>query len=229
METDMKQITSEAGQVLQLFHPDEIEPSEGVYLPALLNTIIARYEFVSVPPDLRGDLTKGIKLRIGHIGIGGRDIAVQEMNLYNDGVLITAKTTTDADLVTDDFLEWIRRTFKLVSEMRKPRSYVSTVVVEFDISLDSAIRSFERISKIFSDALTGAYHVPAAIQLSRLGFAADPETVPHLFNTQFAIERRTRVSYESNRYHCTAPLRTELHLECLQGLEAALASKGGGV
>jgi hypothetical protein len=223
----MKVITTEACQVLQLFHADDFTPAEGVYLPIVLDAIADRYEFVSVPEEFNGDdLSKGAKFKVGHVEIGGRDIAVQQIHLYNDGVLVTAKNTKDADLATDDFCEWMIRTFKLPdAKPRRPRKYVSTVVVEFEENLDSALRQFDKISKVLSSAITDAYQVPTNIQLNRISFNADPQTVPHLFNTQFNIERRVGIPYGDNRYHSTAPLKTEIHLGCLEHLEAALAIK----
>jgi hypothetical protein len=223
----MKVIATEACQVLELFYPDEFTPADGVYLPSVLDAIADRYEFASVPEEFNGDdLSKGAKFKVGHIEIGGRDIPVQQIHLYNDGVLVTANNTETADLAIDDFFDWIIPTFKLpAAKPRRPRKYVSTVVVEFEEGLDWALRQFGKISKILSSAVTDAYQVPANIQLNRISFNADPQTVPHLFNSQFNIERRVGLPYGDNRYHSTAPLKTEIHLRCLEQFEVLLAIK----
>jgi hypothetical protein len=224
----MRVINTEAGQVLQLFVTDEIWPLSGLYIPALLDGIAERYEFVSEPEDLHADLSKGVKFRGGHISVDAREIMVSEIHLYNDGVLITTPTTTDADIVTDDFLQWATRAFKLRERRTMmQRRYVSSIVVEFDDGLDDAIRSFEKISASLAQAFTEAYKLPAKFNLQRLAFAADPQTMPSLVNTTFLLERRANISYSANRYHSTAPLTTDAHLLVLEKLEESLRGNSG--
>jgi len=219
----MKIISTEAGQVLQLFVMDEIRPLSGLYLPTLLAALGERYGFVTKPANLGDDLAKGVKFQTGHHVTDGRDISINEITFFNDGVIVIALNTDDAEIVLDDFWAWATQTFKLREDQTKrPRTYVSSVVVEFGSSIDAAIKGFETASKKVSDAINVTYGRKVDTSIFRLSFAADPTTVPPHFNTQFTIERRLGIPFSKNRYFSSAPLKTKAHLGILKELENIL-------
>jgi len=223
----MKLISTDMGQVLQLIVMEEVRPLSGLYLPRLLHAIWERYEFVSGPKDFEADIANGAKFKTGHLQIEGRDIAIQELGFYNDGVVVNALTTDDADLVTDNMLEWITREFKLRPiQTHKQRRHSSGLIVELDASVDTALTKFSTVAQIFSTALKAAYGVSYDYNVNTISFAVDPTVAPRLFNTKFQIERRVEIPFSANRYISHAPLKTDAHVRVLEYIERILASGG---
>lgn len=221
----MKLISTEGGQALQLIIMDEVRPLSGFYLPTLYTAMVERYRFITFPANWAADVANGAKFHSGHHVADGRDIAITEIGVYNDGVVVIALNTSDADVIMDDFISWATRTFKLRErQTKKPRTYASSVVIEFAASIDDALRNFEAISQNVTDAINNAYGLRAKINFFRLALAADPQTVPALFNTQLLIERRVGVPFAQNRYYSAAPLTTDAHLTLLEKIEGSLAN-----
>jgi hypothetical protein len=67
------------------------------------------------------------------------------------------------------------------------------------------------------------YHEKLDFQMERFAFNADPLKLPAFTHSQFMIDRRASASYSLNRFFCSAPLKTEVHLDLLRQLEAQLA------
>ena len=220
----MKVISIETGRVLQLFVPDEIKPSGGIYLPELIKLVTERYGFTK-PATIEMTDKGGAKFEYGQLISGSRKVNLREVGIYNDGVIIVADNTTDADFATDDALMWARHAFNLREPDTKiPRRYTSQVVVEFEKPIDSALKAFDGVRRQLAETLKRSQGIDAKMDILKIGFNADPMSVPPLLNTEFLIERRLQQPYSKNRFFCTAQLRTEEHIKLLENFETSALS-----
>jgi hypothetical protein len=220
----MKIISIERGQTLQLFNSDEIWPLTGLYVPDLVRDTIERYQFTNGPENSNPELTKGIKFHNGHMKIDELDIFISELQVFNDGILVSCTGTTFSDLIADDIAAWATARFKLrTPTTHQLRRHVSHIVFEFDAGISKAMNAFVNVADILSGAFNDAYQQRQRYDLTRLGFAVDPQTMPPHVNTAFVFERRINVPYTNNRFFSTAPLSTLAHHAALERIEASLS------
>lgn len=222
----MKLIGTETGRILQLFRPEEIRPLAGAYLPAVLQAIKSRYEFATPLPDPSTiNQPTGAKFSSGHFMASGVDIGIIELSVYNDGVIVTCSNTDLADVIADDMSNMMVSQFQFRPQStERQRTYTSIVIAELELSHPNALGVLDAIADRASEALNEQYGWDHIVAHHRLEWRADPLRVPHLRNTQFAIERRGNAAYDEQRYWCTAPLPTAKHLVWLEWAEKALLS-----
>lgn len=217
----MKLIAPEFGQALQLLVMDEIRPLEGVFGPDLIKAMVDRYRFAVVPTDLAVAAASGFKFQTGVIALGARKIPINNLDIYNDGVVVNVKHTDDADAVMSDFIRWATEAFRLRAPQTKiPRKFASHVVVEFAVSLDEYLDAFEEIATLFSSALKKAINKELDMHVARFAIGADPVKGLPAMQTTLTIERRAGLPFEANRYYVTAPLATPVLLELLENIES---------
>jgi hypothetical protein len=225
----MKLISYEISRLLWLVVMDEIRPWSGSYMPEVYNRIRDRYLFVAAPKDVEDAIRGGAKFLHGTFQLNGEQIAVHEMGIYSDGIIIGASTTDHADAIADDLISWA------VSDLRlrppssvRPRTYTSNLIVDFDKIPHGPLVQYEVMSRRLSAALKASRGWDLPIELQRLAFQADPTNLlPHMMpqtSTQFAIERRAGMPFSDNRFWSTAPLRTREHINVLELIEHDLAS-----
>ena len=209
----MNFVSPEAGQAIQLFLIDEVRPLRGgPFLPDVIMNVVRRYRFVSFPKEFVPG--QGLKFEHG-VADEATGIAINGLEIYNDGIIINTTHTDDADIVMDEFLGWVRSELKLREpQTRIPRRYYSRVVVEFEAGLDNFIKKFETCSATVAQALG----VSNPIHVARMVFAADPSSQAL---TSWQIEPRLGVPFEAKRYFSAAPLSTNAHLDMLAALERA--------
>jgi hypothetical protein len=140
------------------------------------------------------------------------------LTIYSDGTSVNLQSNTrDAETVLQTTLEIF-----LSLGMREPTMpplhyYLSTIVADFDKSLDS----------LFPPGLlqniSAAMPVHGRAQFFAIHFNFDPSTIPGRISrinpSQFRIERRLEIPYDQNRYFCQANTTTEKHIELLEQLE----------
>ncbi len=225
----MKLVATEVSRLLLLIVMDEIRPLGGAFMPAIFRAIMSRYEFVVGPTDIADAIKNGAKFEHGRFVSAAGPIVINDIGIFNDGIVVGAPTTDYADAITDDLLGWATSTFGLRERTTlKPRTYTSNVVVEFDRAAERALGRFESLSRKMSAALAESRGWGCGVSVQRLAFQADPLTLPSSMmpptSTQFSIERRGGAPYAQNRFWCAAPLRTGEHLALLEAIEADLAS-----
>ena len=223
----MKLVTPELGQVLQLFVGDELRPPRGLYIPDILQLVTQRYRFEKVPTTLTpGTATNDLKFEIGIIALPSGNIPIQNLDIYNDGIVINARQTADADAVMDDFFEWASKTFGL----RPPqtpirRQYTSHVIIDFDHSINGLLKDFDRLCRLIETAYKSEndqFDYP--LHFARFGLSADPKELPPFAQTGFVMEPRGNHPYTANRYFSIAPVTTDRHLELLEKIEETLGT-----
>jgi hypothetical protein len=219
----MNLIATESSQVLHLFPMEEVRPLSGVHLPTLIQRITERYLFATRPNDIIEATKSGVKFSTGRLDTNGSQIAITQLDIYHDGLVVIARTTDDALAVMYDLMAWAKREFNFRDHITPPRtSFTSTVVVDFATSIEAAFQNFQTITGIMNAAHEAAYGTRLELNAARIAVMVDPLTLPPFTNTNFMIERRTGHPYRDNRYFCTAPLPTQVHLQMLEALEKTL-------
>jgi hypothetical protein len=218
----MKLIATEHGQVLHRFIAEEVRPPSGLYLPDILRGIAERYAFVTLP-NLPDALKEGAKFNQGRFITGARTIEIKTLGLFSDGVLVVTLNTDDAIIVLEDIMSWIKEHFGFRQALTpQPRQFASSIVVEFEGSIDRALEALQELKNAFSAMLRASYGWSLEIEASRIALACDPTKLPPQRTAELTIERRVGLPFSQNRYFSAAPLSTGVHLELLDGFERRL-------
>jgi hypothetical protein len=221
----MRLISTEHGQVFQQLVPGEVRPPSGLYIPDLLQGIQQRYGFLTAP-NPQDAIKEGAKFEQGRMIYDNRTIEIRQMGIYADGMLIITWNTDDANVILEDLISWGKTSLGFRAPVTvKPKKYISSLVTEFDVSLDNALMAFQQLKDQFSEIIQTTFGFPEKAAVSRIAFGVDPTTLPHLTSFEFIIERRASVSYSQNRYFSSTTLETESHLQLLQNLERRILNE----
>ena len=187
----------------------------------LLQALLERYDFRTVPNINETDISKGISFKNGAIVINETRFSIDQFSIYNDGLLVEASTTDIAEQFLEDFIKWGNEKLQLREFIRPPKkSYFSTVVVEFECSIDYLIKDFEDITSLMIDSFSSVYGEIVTLGL-QLAFGQDAAALPtSAVYPDFNIERRVGMPTDYNRFFSGAPLTTKAHIELLQAIEA---------
>ena len=219
----MKKIINEAGRAHQILIPDEATPIEGYYIPDVTRLVSERYGFGQIP-SIEDIKTKGAIFQSGRLISGTKKINIIDMGFFNDGIYATAQDTTKAEFIIDDLIAWAEQAIGLrPSITNMPRKYENAVVVEFEAEIEKRLDVFNELIRSYNGVLSSLYNQPISTSFYRIDFALDPTEVNLSVNTRFTIERRLGSPFSSNRYHCIAPLKTEMHIELLEKFERSLS------
>lgn len=225
----MRLINTEIGRVIRLIPMEEIRPLGGLHLPTALRMVSEQYGFSHTPDLLRNweeTQKDGLKFQLGKLVHGNRTINVIDFTLYNDGIVATSVSTDDAELFLDDLMAWGKEVFGLreIDRTNVRTLYLSNVIVEFESSPDSLLKSFTILSESLAELLRTTYGLDLPVQLYGLGLHFDRTiTVPAWQTiTQFTLDRRINQPYSKNRFYSGAPLKTKDHLAFLEIIESTL-------
>src|SRR5689334_3416585 len=114
----MKLVSKEAGQSLQLFIAEEIRPERGIYFPTLISKVASRYSFAVLPSSDFSEIAENnaVKFQTGYLP-HNPEIVIRNLDIYGDGIIVTAYDTDVADIILSDVIEWTANEFKF----REPR------------------------------------------------------------------------------------------------------------
>jgi hypothetical protein len=219
----VKVISSMHGRVMQIYVADEVRGPQDFYWPQVVQLINERYGFLK-HSDLATAAASGIKFEAGRfLTAQGAQISIQNLDIYNDGIVVICRDTSDAELVLEDATAWGFETFKLRHPKTVlPRTYTSWLVVDLDKPIANMLAKFSEVRRLIATSYEAAYGTALDFQMQRVAFNVDPKTVPQFTQTDFAIDRRGNTAYSLNRFFCTAPLKTEGHIALLQQIERTL-------
>lgn len=221
----MKLISSLHGRALQLFVADEVRGDRNVYWPQFVELVNARYGFLK-HSDLGTASEKGIKFENGRLLTDRHQIGIENLDIYNDGIVATGRNTSDAEVILNDAIEWGFEAFGLRRPQRvAPRTYTSWLVVDFEEPIARMFSKLEELRDLMATSFEQGHGVRLDFQMQRVAFNVDPLSVPPFTNTEFTIDRRGGSPYPLNRFFCTAPLRTEAHITLLERIEATLRAE----
>ena len=193
-------------------------PAGQMYLPEVAAKLVGRYGFAK-PPTL-DDLLKDVQI----FGVGKfDDIAIQELRIYGDGIIVSSRSNTaKIDAFIKDLFAWAEKEIGLIQAITaKPeRYYESLLMVKSKVDLakclapaDAVLTAFQRAWK--SENKIEASFMPSGLLLDCDAFKFAGRRKP----TRVSVERRLGFPFEENVFYCGAPLSTDHHLAFLTALE----------
>jgi hypothetical protein len=223
----MNIISYDHAKVTVLFPFEEVAPLGATSGISIVSKIVDRYNFRK-GPDLnqsQAEIAKnGLKFENATAIIHGTNINIIECVVFSDGVVVTSPTTEQSELFWDDISSWMitENGFRDFTEV-PIRRFVSQLVVEFNKPLERLIRPFEAMAKIISDRLSPIYGQDVPLGFSRLDLEYDKMSFKSsIIVPKFIIERRQGISFNKERYYCSAPIRTNEHIVILETIEREL-------
>jgi hypothetical protein len=225
----MKLISTIQGSAALRYSPDETSPDTAVLMRDLVEFVGKTYNF-SLTPELQ----PGLILNPMFIFQGGElmhadvKIPITQITLVVGGLVVTAKDTDFADTVADDVVKRLDNDlgYKIARNIRT-KYYQSHLVAEM-IDFGERIGIFNRAEEILNKEMP---RPEKRFDIKRLSFGGGDLQLQQLFsqfqiddlpNGDFTIERRAGEPYSSNRFYCTAPMRTEEHVRVLGLIETAM-------
>lgn len=224
----MKLIGTELGRIVLLFSPEEGRPLRGLHPPDVFKALKERYSF-EYSPDLQlawDEVQKnGIRFKLGKFSLEGKTVPISEVTFYNDGIVVSAFTTEDAESFAKDLIDWAKETFGFREFIKPPRQlYLSHIVVQLAHSPSKLLRSFEQFSVKLSEFYEKRYKNKVAFEVTSLNIGYDKLSVPQWFApATFHIERRVGKPFEDNIFFCEAGLSTTDHIQALEALEKSFS------
>jgi len=179
--------------------------------------LVKRYGFTINPKVEQLEATK-VEFRQGAFN----DVGIESFAIYNDGVVISSKSSTDVlDAFLQDLNEWMETTFSLrkVETHAINRAYESTLLVRSNAKLLQVLDALAPMQEFISKYLKAATGLEARLEPFGISFGADYSLIPGLKPINFRLERRGGLSFDTNYYISQAPLRTPDHLKLLDRLE----------
>ena len=216
-------ISNDGGRAHQMLVADEVHPIGGYYLTDAIRLISDRYGFRQAP-SIEDAQKTGAVFMDGRLVSGTKKINIREIGLLADGFYAIAQDTMTADFILDDLLTWAEQAVGLRPPITiVPKKYNNAAVVEFETDIDRHLDIFNELTSSYKEMLASLYNKVVSVSLYQIGFAFDSLEVNLPISSNFKIERRTGLPFSSNRYYCTAPLKTEMHIELLEKFERALS------
>ena len=220
----MRFVAPGIGRVGRGFVTDEIVPQTGIHMPDLIRLVAERYSF-GIRAELADIAKAGATFEQGRLISGNKKLNIQNLAIHSDGIWVTAADTQSAEFILDDVITWAWEAFGFREPITPPVPvFESHVIVEFERSIESALKIFDDLKEAFEAALRNTYERDIPVHLSRIGVGGDPLSVSYPLKSEFVIERRIGRPFSENRYFSLAPLPTPAHIALLERLEqSALA------
>lgn len=184
--------------------------------------LVEQYKFMKVPQTLEEfDEAKGVTFRHGKFSARGIEIVIDSFQVYNNGLLVdTREDAEDADRFIDDVIERSMKTFGLVvPDQLIEKVYLSNLEISLTTPLATYMPIAQQLTGEISRYLTeyGLKHEPFETVSFALNF--DRTKLPNNVLTNFTIQRREGIPFNSGLYFSTAPLKTKDHIALLQKID----------
>lgn len=191
-------------------------PKGQVYQPEAVAKTVQRYGFAK-SPNLDDLASNAYKFEIGKFD----DVQIQEMGVYNDGVIVASRSNTKIlDSFLDDLFKWLAGEFGIVSQtaLKPERYYESQLIIKSKIDLASTLKPASAVLNLFNQTWGERFDTKYGFA----GFHLDcgPKYGGRRKPSHFSVERRVGLSFDENIFYSGAPLSTNDHLDLLTKLEA---------
>jgi len=213
----MKLLAIEMSRLTALF---QLSRSEGqLFLPLASSMLSARYGF-SISPSSYEELS-GDRIDFRHGQFDGN--AIESLEIYSDGIIVTSGSDTDfidrffddlCQLITDDLGLSIIKTHSI------DRIYDSTLVVETTKNILKPLEAVSKIGQMVEKGLKETSGLEVVYEPFGWAIAADQTQNPSMKPVTFRIERRIGTEFSMNQYLALAPLKTKQHMDVLKKLES---------
>jgi hypothetical protein len=222
----MNIVSLESGKTTWLFPLEEILPLSGADGPKIIETISSKYKFKHRPENpTREDADKnGLKFASGQMVHKGKMFNILEFVVFNDGIVSTSTTTESSEAFLQEVYAFLVSEFAFratTSDVKKV--HVSTVIVEFDTSLNGFVQGRAAEVDLIGKHLNSADNTDFPAEVGRIDFVLnkDPEFRPPNI-PRMTIEKRAHTQFSQHRYFSSAPIHTTKHLEILETFERGL-------
>ena len=194
-----------------------------LYMPDVTKSFVDQYKFLKFPQTLEDfDPAKGITFQHGKLSSGGKDIIIDSFQIYNNGLLAdTRDDAENADIFLDNIIEWGTKTFgQIITDQSIENVYLSNL----EISLSNLLPTYAPVSKQLDAEISrylteyGLKHAP--FELTSLVLNYDKTRMPDSVLSNFTLQRRDGMPFDSGRYYSTAPLKTKDHIALLQKIDS---------
>ena len=229
----MRILSRRTGRILLFMNLDELIPIGSVYMPDALPLLIERYSF-SLPPNLSTPwnqvLEQGLKFELGKFkGHDNEENLIEDLTVYNNGIVVTAESTDISQAFIDDLFEWGPEAIglRVAKSAFALKAFLSEIVVEFNSSVDRALTRLTTLLDSFRSSLKRNYDAEfPAISVAALRLDYERAVTPLAFQNLavFNVERRLNHRFTENVYLCQAPLPTGDHIKILEQLEVLLTA-----
>jgi hypothetical protein len=232
----MKTMKVNQGTVACRVASDDVFPAPAPPMQDVFSAIQNRYQFIAQPQNLGLQMIPGqapqYAFQGGKFIIGDEAHAIAQLVMEQNGDVITSTSTDIANTIMDDLTNFLDEKFKYkFHSTPQNRSFVSSIIVQFDERFEERISALGAIIEI----VNAARSMTDAFQLQRIAFglgkarrAANPfvqqSQIDVIEAAEYAIERRGNAALSENRYFCSAPLKTADHIRTLEEIEKLLAS-----
>jgi hypothetical protein len=214
----MKIVTID-GEVWFLSSIDDIRPIKGLSLIDVVMGVAKKYAFATAPNTIPKN-DDGLVFEEGHLKIEEKTIPIKKLTLFNDGThIVVPSSTDDADIVLKDLRDWGVSIGGRSDVQPILHYHASTIVCDFDHSIDHLVSGFETISS----AISAHLDIPHPVHNRLLSFTADPLSMTgrgsKINPTLFRIEPRAHIEFASRRYFSVANMTTDNHIRVLTMLD----------
>jgi hypothetical protein len=231
----MRVITSNQGIAARRADPDEIAPKTTAQSSQdMMAAIKARYSFSLSMPNVGGTaFPQPMIFHSGKFTHDGISHVITQLVMEYVGDVAASDSTDVADAFLDDLYIFIDEKFEFRTRSAQySPSYLSVIVAEFSARFEGKISDLGRIAQLFNGL---ARNKDANIYRLEWGYEKTKPFPPNVVTlqpqsqtetveqSQFVLERRAGVSFNINRWYCSAPLKTNDHLRLLEQIESLLA------
>lgn len=204
-----------------LIQAEDLNKSGTVYFPELTNALVERYGFIKYPSKAEDfENSKGIEFE------GGRDgkRVITKLSILDNGIYLdTSIDTSASEAIWFEMMGWASDKLGISFDpaMVKRRAYVSQLTFYSDVSVLETNPILSEIGNLLTTEVEANYGQRLEYEPTALAVGYDAQTVK-LGTAPFNVQRREGVLFDENKYFSTAPVKTEIHLDILEGLERAM-------
>ncbi len=214
----MQLVSFEVSRLTALF----VFGPQGIYYPAALGGLVKRYGFVGYPsPGDTLQAVNGVEFKHGLF----EGVAIESLQIYRDGVIISAKASTDVhDKILKDLMSWLIEDLggSIIQNHTQDRMYESCLIFEPSKDILVILNAFKKVQDKLSDMVKKNSNLKANFEAFGFGFAPDQNLIPGIKPSGFQIERWTSADYSMTRFFSRAPVKTDQHIELISMIESLL-------
>ena len=192
--------------------------SKQVYLPELIQAIVAEFHF-SQAPEISAEKLESLEFVHGKY----KDFGISKLGIYNDGLVVRSQTNTRrlVDFVAH-FEKWIKKSFGIDLHASQTYGHIfeSNLIVHSDKNILKIFDKLAKLEKSLSEKLMATSQFSATFATPGFSLVTTATTSSGFNPAAFRFERKTGTATDLGYYFSTAPLETDQHLELLGELES---------
>ena len=208
-------------RVLAFIELTDLNPKGTLYYPDLVQALVEKLRFMKYPQTIEEfDEQKGVEFAGGTWA----GISVEKTTLYNNGILLdTRSSTDDSERILGELLEWATGQFKLHyrPEMIRRKAYVSNFTFNSDLPLLCPTTALTRLSRDLAKGVEESRSTQFDFQPTRIDIDFDRSQL-QVAMAPLTIQRRSTAPFSDNKYFSEAPLRTQTHIDLVEKYEQYL-------